>query len=153
MATKKKTQSIPTPDEFRTQLRRHGLKATRQRLAVHDAMMVLVHASADMVRDYLRERGAAVTVTSVYNILSQLADEHIYSRRLSTAGKMFFDVESYHHVHLYDREHHSYRNLQDEELDQLVSARLKRRKFKGFTIEDIDIQLIARPTSRKKRQA
>jgi Fe2+ or Zn2+ uptake regulation protein len=89
----------------------------------------------------------------VYNILSQLADCHIYSRRLSTAGKMFFDVDSSHHIHLYDRETHLYRNLQDDELNQLVSAHLKRRKFKGYTVEDIDIQLIARPTTRKKRQA
>lgn len=148
----KRVHPIPTPEEFRTQLRRHGLKATRQRLAVHEAMMVLVHASPDMVCDYLRERGGGVTVTSVYNILSQLADCRIYSRRLSTAGKMFFDVENFHHIHLYDRENHLYRNLQDEELDQLVSAHLKRRKFKGFTVEDIDIQLIARPTTRKKNK-
>lgn len=148
-----KLHHIPTPEEFRTQLRRHSLKATRQRMAVHDAMMELTHASADMVCDFLKERGTSVTVTSVYNILSQLADEHIYGRRLSTAGKMFFDVEAFHHIHLYDRENHRYRNLQDDELNELVTARLKRRKFKGFTVEDIDIQLIARPTTRKKRQA
>ena len=153
MATKKIQPVIPSPEEFRTQLRRHGLKATRQRMAVHEAMMELVHASADMVSDFLRERGATVTVTSVYNILSQLADWRIYSRRLSTAGKMFFDVENTHHIHLYDRENHRYRNLQDEQLNELVNAHLKRRKFKGFTVEDIDIQLIARPTARKKRQA
>lgn len=35
--------------EFRNLLRRHGLKATPQRLAVHEAMMRLGHASADMV--------------------------------------------------------------------------------------------------------
>ena len=152
MATKR-IHSIPTPEEFRSQLRRHGLKATRQRVAVHEAMMVLVHASADMVCDFLKESGSRVTATSVYNTLSHLADCRIYSRRLSTAGKMFFDVENAHHIHLYDRENHLYRNLQDDELNELVNAHLKRRKFKGFTVEDIDIQLIARPTTRKKRQA
>ena len=40
--------NIPTPslDEFRTRLKRHDLKATRQRLEVHQAMMDLGHASA-----------------------------------------------------------------------------------------------------------
>ena len=56
----------PTPDEFRTVLRRHGLKATRQRMAVHDAMMALGHASADRVTEELAARGEVKgTVASV----------------------------------------------------------------------------------------
>ena len=141
---------IPTMDEFRTLLRRHGLKATRQRIAVHDVMMELVHASAEMVKEELSERGAKVTTSSVYNILSQLADCRIYGRRMSGANKMFFDVIGSRHIHLYDRENHTWRDLVDEDLDALVNAHLKRRKFKGFTIEDIDIQLIARPTKKNK---
>ena len=140
-----------TQDEFRSQLRRHDLKATRQRLAVHDVMMQLGHASADMVCDELRQRGSGVTVASVYNILSQLADFRIYNRRLSATNKMFFDIVASRHIHLYDRENHTYRNLQDEELSTLVAAHLKRRKFKGYTIEDIDIQLIAKPTRKNRK--
>ena len=151
MATRKDQPVIPTPEEFRTQLRRHGLKATRQRLAVHEAMMELVHASADMVSEKLAQRETPVTAAAVYNILSQLADYHIYGRRLSAANKMFFDVDASRHIHLYDRENHLYRNLENEELSALVTTQLKRRKFKGFTVEDIDIQIIAKPTHRKKK--
>ncbi len=142
---------ITTPDELRSQLRRHGLRATKQRMAVHEVMMELEHASADMVQEKLAERGAKVTVASVYNILSQLADYRIYSRRMSATNKMFFDIVASRHIHLYDRENHTYRNLQDEELATLVAAHLKRRKFKGYTIEDIDIQLIAKPTRKNKK--
>jgi len=142
---------ITTPEELCSQLRRHGLRATRQRLAVHEVMMELEHASADMVQEKLAERGAAVTVASVYNILSQMADYRIYSRRLSATNKMFFDIDASRHIHLYDRENHTYRNLQDEELSTLVAAHLKRRKFKGYTIEDIDIQLIAKPTRKNRK--
>ena len=140
-----------TLEEFRTQLRRHKLKATRQRIAVHEVMMELGHASADLVQETLRQRGAAVTVASVYNILSQLADQRIYTRRLSATNKMFFDINNTRHIHLYDRENHTYRDLMDDELQNLVNAHLKRRKFKGYTVEDIDIQLIARPTTRKTK--
>ena len=140
-----------TLEEFRTQLRRHKLKATRQRLAVHEVMMELGHASADLVQETLRQRGAAVTVASGYNILSQLADQRIYGRRLSATNKMFFDINNTRHIHLYDRENHTYRDLMDDELQNLVNAHLKRRKFKGYTVEDIDIQLIARPTTRKTK--
>lgn len=142
---------IPTLEDFCSQLRRHGLKATKQRLAVHRAMMELEHASADMVREKLALEGSKVTSASVYNILSQLADYHIYSRRLSATNKMFFDVDASKHIHLYDRENHCYRNLIDEELSTLVTSHLKRRRFKGFTVEDIDIQIIAKPTRKKKK--
>ena len=100
-----------TQDEFRNHLRKHKLKATRQRLAVHDVMMDLGHASADMVREELVKRGSHVTTASVYNILAQLADD---------------------------------------ELQSLVYAHLKRRRFKGYTVEDIDIQFVARPTRKNK---
>jgi len=148
---KKSASHIPTLDEFQSQLRRHKLRATRQRLAVHEAMMELEHASADMVCENLQARGTAVTSASVYNILSQLADLRIYARRLSAGNKMFFDIVNVAHIHLYDRENHTYRNVLDEELALLVSAHLKRRKFKGYSVEDIDIQLIARPTRKKKK--
>lgn len=140
----------PTMEEFKTLLRRHKLKATRQRLAVHEVMMVLFHASADMVREELARKESRVTTSSVYNILSQLADCHIYGRRMSTGGKMFFDVVNARHIHLYDRENHTYRDLADEELSALVASHLRRRKFKGYTIEDIDIQIVARPTRKNK---
>ena len=139
--------------EFNTMLRRRNLKATRQRLCVHEVMMGLYHASADMVAEELARRGSRVTVASVYNILSQLADEHIYTRRLSATSKMFFDVVNDHHIHLYDRENHLYRDVVDEELQEMVAAHLKRRRFKGYTIEDIDIQFIVRPTNRKSKNS
>lgn len=143
---------IPTLDDFRTQLRRHNLKATRQRLAVHEVMMELEHASADMVREKLIERGTSVPTASVYNILSQLADYRIYSRRMSATSKMFFDVDSSRHIHLYDRENHIYRNVVDDQLPILIAAQLKRRRFKGYSVEDLDIQIIAKPTTRKKKK-
>ena len=134
---------VRTLEDFCSQLRRHGLKATRQRQAVHQVMMELEHASADMVREHLAQSGVAVTTASVYNILSQLADYHIYGRRLSATNKMFFDVD--------DRERHEFHNVVADELAVLVADQLKRRRFKGFTVEDIDVQIIAKPTKRKKK--
>lgn len=147
----KKTGHIPTLEEFHAQLQRHKLKATRQRLAIHEVMMELWHASADSVREELQRRGSSVTTATVYNILSQLADLHIYGRRLSATNKMYFDVNPARHIHLYDRENHSYRDLQDEDLSLLVASHLKRRRFKGYTVEGIDIQIIARPTRKIKK--
>lgn len=146
----KPQKGVRSVEEFKTQLHRHGLKATRPRIAVHTVMMDLVHASPDQVVERFREASVKVTVASVYNILSELSDNHIYARRLSAAGKMFFDAIPEPHVHLYDRENHTYRDVVDEELSAIVEEHLGRRKFKGYSIEDIDIQFVVRPTKRKK---
>ncbi|MBR6346431.1 MAG: transcriptional repressor [Bacteroidales bacterium] len=144
------TNQVKSLTEFESQLHRHGLKTTRQRLAVHAVMIELGHACADTVADRLREKGAGVTVASVYNILSQLADCRIYTRRLSGNNKMYFDVNSSRHIHLYDRENNTFRDLVDDELMDIIQSKLRRRRFKGFTVEDIDIQLVARPTKKLK---
>jgi Fe2+ or Zn2+ uptake regulation protein len=114
-------------------------------------MMELVHASAEDVQILLFQRGTPVNTTTVYNILSQLADEHIYNRRLSGNNIMYFDVDPRRHLHLYDRENHLFRNVEDEQLSALVAAQLKRHKFRGYTIEDLDIQIIVKPTRKKKK--
>ena len=68
------SHKCPSIEEFKQILKKHSLKATPQRLAVHEAMTSLGHASADMVTEAIAEKGTTkVTVASVYNILTQLA--------------------------------------------------------------------------------
>ena len=137
-------------EQFKAALKRYSLKATPQRLAVHEAMLNLGHASADMVTESIRKAsGTNVTVASVYNILTQLSCLGIYRHRMSANNKMYFDVNTFRHIHIYDCENHSYRDLIDEELMGLIESHLGRKRFRGFRIEDIDIQLVARPTRRK----
>ena len=52
-----KATSTPTMDGFRAALKSKGMKATSQRLAVHEAMLELGHASADMVTDWISDKG------------------------------------------------------------------------------------------------
>ena len=145
-------RKAPDVEEFKTLLKRHSLKATPQRLAVHEAMMELGHASADMVGEAIAQAGKVrVTAASVYNILSQLALLGIYQHRLSANNKMFFDVTTSRHMHLYDTRNHTYRDIVDDELMDLIDAKLARRRFRGYKIEGIDIQILARPTRKGVR--
>lgn len=137
-------------EQFKAVLKRHGLKATPQRVAVHEAMMKLGHASADMVTEEIARSGSTkVTMASVYNILSSLALLGVYRHRMSGNNKMYFDVNSFRHVHIYDIENHSYKDVIDEGLVDVVERYLSGRRFRGYRVEDIDIQLIARPTRRR----
>ena len=123
------THKCPNLEEFKAILKKHALKATPQRLAVHEAMMTLGHASADMVTDAIKEKETAkVTVASVYNILTHMAMLGIYHYRLSANNKMYFDVNTFKHIHFYDQSNHVFRDVIDDELVQLIEALLSRKK-------------------------
>ena len=144
------TNKCPDIEEFKKILKKHSLKATPQRIAVHEAMMVLGHASADMVTDMIASKGTTkVTVASVYNILTHMAMLGVYDYRLSANNKMYFDVNTFRHIHLYDHENHVFKDVIDDELIALIESHLGRRKFRGYKIEGIDIQLVGRPTRKK----
>ena len=144
------THKCPTLEEFKDILKKHSLKATPQRLAVHEAMMSLGHASADMVTDEIKENSSAkVTVASVYNILTQMAMLGVYHYRLSSNNKMYFDVNTFKHIHFYDHDNHTFRDVIDDELVKLIESHLSRKRVKGYKIESFDIQLIGRPTRKK----
>ena len=140
----------PTIEEFKVVLKKHSLKATPQRLAVHEAMISLGHASADMVTEAIQAKGTTkVTVASVYNILTQLAMLGVYDYRLSSNNKMYFDVNTFGHMHFYDMENHVFKDVIDDDLLALIQSHLGRKRFKGYKVESIDIQLIGRPTRKK----
>jgi len=143
------TEHIPSVETFKKLLKARGLKATAQRVAVHQAMRELGHASADMVCAKISETGAKVTVASVYNILSQLALLGIYKHRLSSNNKMYFDVNNFKHIHLYDVYNHEFKDVMDEDLIETVEAALKKRRFKGYKVDNIDIQIICHPSHKK----
>lgn len=146
-----KDKTAPDVETFRSILKGKGLKATLQRIAVHEAMLNLGHASADMVVEKLSSEGVDVTVSSVYNILSTLADLKIYGRRTSSNNKMYFDVNTFRHFHLYNYVDNEYKDVIDEELANLIESHFKGRRFRGLKVDFIDVQIICRPsrTSRK----
>ena len=143
------TNRTPDLEAFKKALKAHRLKATEQRLAIHAAMMELGHASADMVREHIVSHGGTITVASVYNTLSQLALLGIYKHRLSANNKMYFDVNTFKHIHLYDVYNNTYRDIIDEELLGTVEAALKKRRFKGYRVDGIDVQILCHPSHRK----
>lgn len=144
------THKCPNIEEFKAILKKNSLKATPQRLAVHQAMMSLGHASADMVTEQIKaDNTANVTVASVYNILTQLAMLGIYHYRMSANNKMYFDVNTFKHIHFYDKANHEFRDVIDDELVKLIESHLSRKRVKGYKIDGFDIQLVGHPTRKK----
>ena len=152
MQNQGKVQQTPM-DEFKQVLRSHSLKATSQRLMVHKAMLELGHASADMVCERLSgSQGGGISVASVYNILTQMAMLGVYQHRMSSNNKMYFDVNTFKHIHLYDSVNNEYKDVIDDELIALVENRLKDRRFRGYKVDSVDIQIICHPSGKKTQK-
>ena len=138
---------IPDILQFKRMLRDKDLKATPQRMAVHEAMSALGHASAEEVSQWIAEHGEVpVSPASVYNILSTLADLGIYGRCSGRAGRKIFDVRGKQHFHLYDTRNEAWLDLEDPMLLSMLEAQLKGRRFRGYKIEGFELQLLCRPT-------
>lgn len=144
------TRDPSAMDRFKSVLKRHRLKATPQRLAVHEAMLDLGHASADQVGEWIAARSdTRVTPASVYNILTQMTLLGVYVHRFSANNKMYFDVNTFRHVHLYDTVNNDYKDIMDEELLEMVESRIRGKRYRGYKVDGVDIQIICHPTTRK----
>lgn len=144
---KKHTHTAPGIEEFKKLLKKHSLKSTQQRLAVHNAMLKLGHASVDMVTEEIRSQGTTnVTVASVYNILSQIALLGIYDHRMSANNKMYFDVNTFRHIHLYDYVNNTFKDVIDDDFMDNLDAYFAKKKFKGYRVECVDVQIVCRPS-------
>ena len=139
--------------KFKDLLKQHKLKATPQRLAVHNVMLGLIHASAEQVTAVLKEESdLKVSVSSVYNILSQMASLGIYGRRLSVNNTMFFDVNPASHLHLYDPQNNIFKDIQDPELMRELEERIKKHRYRGFRVSNVEVNVICHPPKKRKKQ-
>jgi len=146
----RRQKTIPDIDRFKSMLKSKKMRATPQRLAVHTAMMALVHASPDEVYEWIaKECDTAISLSSIYNILNDLAAAGIYRYRLSADNKLYFDVCNFTHPHIYDRKNNIFKDLRDDDLISMMNSYLKTHRVRGYKVEDIDVQIVCRPSRSK----
>lgn len=81
-------------------LRAAGLRVTRPRLAVHEALRRLGgHRSADEIAAELRRRGEALPRMSVYNAAADLASAGLLMRADAGPGRTLYEVNAGWHHH------------------------------------------------------
>lgn len=147
-----KRSKTPTVKAFEECLRKHSLKVTPQRIAVYEAMLSLGHASADEVAGYIAGKGESkISVASVYNILTQLAALDICRNRMTMGGKMVFDITTERHLHLYNIADGSLVDVPDDSLRKKVEELFAGKRFRGYKVEGIEINILVRPTRQRKK--
>lgn len=128
--------------QLKSEIQKSGLKATPQRIAILGAMHKLGHASADMVAERLRDVFPSLTVATIYNVLESFLAKGLVVRRFSSNNKMYFDVNTHAHAHLYFVDDNHYSDYDDNELIELVNDYLKNKTIPNFKAKSIDIQIV-----------
>lgn len=127
--------------ETKALIQANGLKATPQRIAVYLTLKELGHASADMVYDRVISNYPTLTVATVYNILESFVDKGLINRLSSSNVKMYFDINTYPHCHLYSDTTHHYVDFDDQELIDIVNDHFKKRNIKGFIPSGVEVHI------------
>lgn len=133
-------------EQVRTRLNEHGLKATPQRIRVYKAMCRLGHAAADSVYQELGAERGAMTLATVYNVLESLTEAGLLVRRSSFSNKMFFDVETAPHFHLYRQDTGQMTDFPDPALQQALEDRIRERMPEGLSFDGVEIQILCHKT-------
>ncbi len=121
-----------------------GLKATPQRIAIYKEMQKLGHACADVVSENLKDSFPSLTVATIYNVLDSFVEVGLLVKRFSSNNKMYFDVNTYDHIHIYDEHLNTYKDYNDPVLVKMVTDYLKDVKIPNFNYRTVDIQIIGK---------
>jgi len=129
-------------EDTKIRLNEFGLKATPQRMQIYEAMCALGHASADAVYQQLGGARGNMTLATVYNVLESMTEAGLLVQRPSFSNKMYFDVNTGDHCHLYRQDTHEILDFQDEALRQAVESHVKARLPEGLHLDRVEIQLL-----------
>jgi len=129
-------------EEIRTRLNQCGLKATPQRMRVYTAMCRLGHASADALYHFLGGASSTMSLATVYNVLESLTEAGLLVQRPSFSNKMFFDVNTRPHGHIYRQDSQEIADFTDDSLRQAVEARVRELLPDGLALDRVEIQVV-----------
>ncbi|MCC8087654.1 MAG: transcriptional repressor [Rikenellaceae bacterium] len=115
------------------------LKVTPQRVAVYQVLSELKHASADEIIKKMSVTSPTVTVATVYNVLDCLSENGIISKISTADNRMYFDINTHDHGHLYCKKTHYMEDYEDKELIAMIENYIKNKNLDNFRVENIKL--------------
>jgi len=129
-------------EEIRIKLSEKGLKVTPQRMAILDAIYKLgSHPTADNIIEFIRQSNPNIASGTVYKVLDTLIENKLVKRVTTDRDVMRYDGIMENHHHLYCSECDLIEDYVDEELDEVLKEYFRKKKFNGFKLEDIVVQI------------
>jgi len=132
-----------TNQEIRDKLMDKGLKVTPQRMVVLEAIDKLHnHPAADQVIEYIRKYHPNIATGTVYKVLETLARKKIINKVKTDRDIMRYDADIQKHHHIYCMGSDTITDYYDDKLNKLLRNYFRKYKVPGFTIDDIQLQIV-----------
>lgn len=132
-------------DKVYQHLSEKGLKVTPQRIAVLEAINSSDnHPAADDVIGFISKHHPHIGKGTVYRVLDTLAGKGIIGKVKTDSGVMRYDPVTSRHHHLYCADSERIEDYNDDELNRILDAYFKKKKIKGFIIDDLKLQIIGK---------
>jgi len=132
-----------TNQEIRDKLMDKGLKVTPQRMVVLEAIDTLHnHPAADQVIEYIRKYHPNIATGTVYKVLETLAQNKIINKVKTDRDIMRYDADIQKHHHIYCMGSDTITDYYDDKLNKLLRNYFRKYKVPGFTIDDIQLQIV-----------
>jgi len=134
-----------TNQEIRDKLMDKGLKVTPQRMVVLEAIDKLHnHPAADQVIEYIRKYHPNIATGTVYKVLETLARKKIINKVKTDRDIMRYDADIQKHHHIYCMGSDTITDYYDDKLNKLLRNYFRKYKVPGFTINDIQLQIVGK---------
>ena len=138
-------------EDYRTELKRCGLRVTPQRLAVYEAVdMLHDHPTADEVSQYIRKKHPDIATGTVYKTLDTLVEKDILRRVKTDSGLLRYDAVKDTHHHIYCTHCDRIEDYYDEELNEILHNYFRNKEIPFFLIEEIKLQIVGRYTDNRE---
>jgi Fur family peroxide stress response transcriptional regulator len=137
-------------EDYRTELKRSGLRVTLQRLAVYEAVDILHdHPTADEVSNFIRKKHPDIATGTVYKTLDTLVEKDILRRVKTDSGLLRYDAVKDTHHHIYCSHCDRIEDYYDDELNEILHSYFRNKAIPSFRIEEIKLQIAGRYTDNR----
>lgn len=122
-----------------------GLKITPQRIAILEAIYILNnHPTTENIITYIRKIHPNIASGTVYKVLDTLVENKIVKKIKTEKDIMRYDGILDQHHHLFSSESDRIEDYSDDKLDKLLEEYFKKKKIRGFKVEEIKLQINGR---------
>jgi len=138
-------------EDYRTELRKRGLRVTPQRLAVYEAVdMLHDHPTAEEVSQFIRKKHPDIATGTVYKTLDTLVEKDLIKRVKTDSGLLRYDAVKDTHHHIYCTHCDRIEDYYDEELTEMIYGYFEKKGIPDFTIGEIRLQIVGEFTDKRE---
>ena len=138
-------------EEIKHRLTEAGLKATQQRMVILSAIAnSKKHPSAENIFDEVRLNNPSLSLATIYSTLDTLVDKGLVNKVLVKDGVMRYDAHTDAHNHIYCTNTNEIIDFDDDELNEIIKAFLKKKQIDNLNIKDFSLHIQGEKIDKRK---